>query len=125
MNNVLKLSALRKTWIFDLDGTLVKHNGYQIDGYDTLLEGVSQFFSELHEEDLVVILTARSSSYKEETIQFLNEQGIRFDHIIFDVPHGERILVNDRKPSGLATAYSVNQDRNQFNAFKYEVDESL
>lgn len=28
----LKLSTLRKTWIFDLDGTLVVHNGYREDG---------------------------------------------------------------------------------------------
>lgn len=40
MGDVLTLSTLPKTWIFDLDGTLVKHNGYKIDGHDTLLERV-------------------------------------------------------------------------------------
>ena len=28
------LSSLGHTWILDLDGTLVKHNGYKIDGAD-------------------------------------------------------------------------------------------
>ena len=38
--NELLLSTLGHTWIFDLDGTIVKHNGYLIDGKDTLLPGV-------------------------------------------------------------------------------------
>ena len=37
------LSTLPKTWIFDLDGTLVKHNGYLLDGADTLLDGVKEY----------------------------------------------------------------------------------
>ncbi len=27
-NNKLVLSPLGKTWLFDIDGTIVKHNGY-------------------------------------------------------------------------------------------------
>ena len=38
-------SNLNKTWIFDLDGTLVIHNGYKC-GEDTLLPGVKEFFDE-------------------------------------------------------------------------------
>ncbi len=30
--NEYVVSSLAKTWIFDLDGTLLKHNGYKIDG---------------------------------------------------------------------------------------------
>lgn len=125
MDNILKLSALNKTWIFDLDGTLVKHNGYIIDGQDTLLDGVLDFFASLNDGDQVIILTARSSKFKEQTIKFLIENKIRYNHIIFDMPHGERILINDRKPSGLNTAYSFNQDRDYFQPLQYEVDEKL
>ena len=57
---MLKLSSLAKTWIFDIDGTIVKHNGYKIDGYDTLLEGVSEFFEKLPKEDKVIFLTSRT-----------------------------------------------------------------
>ena len=35
----LVMSTLPKTWILDLDGTLVKHNGYKMDGEDSLLKG--------------------------------------------------------------------------------------
>lgn len=44
---MLEFSSLNKTWILDVDGTLVKHNGYKIDGYDTLLDGVKDFFEQL------------------------------------------------------------------------------
>ncbi|WP_107840292.1 NIF family HAD-type phosphatase [Metasolibacillus meyeri] len=125
MYEQLKLSSLGKTWIFDLDGTLVKHNGYKIDGEDTLLEGVSEFFEQLCERDMVVIVTARTSRYKEQTLSFLAKHQIHYDHIIFDAPHGERILFNDIKPSGLKTAYSINQARDCFKPLKYEVDEDL
>ena len=40
MADVIKLSPLNKTWIFDIDGTVCKHNGYKLDGYDTILPGV-------------------------------------------------------------------------------------
>ena len=48
------------------------------------------------------------------TLDFLAEQGIRYDEILFHMPMGERILVNDRKPSGLDMAVAVNIDRDKF-----------
>lgn len=40
----LVLSPLPKTWIFDVDGTIVKHNGYLTEKGDELLPGVRVFF---------------------------------------------------------------------------------
>ena len=108
------MSTLPKTWIFDLDGTVVKHNGYKIDGHDTLLAGVKEYLDGLPEEDMVVIFTSRTDEYKEETIRFLSENKIRYDEILFNMPMGERIVVNDRKPSGIDMAYAVNLDRDSF-----------
>lgn len=107
------LSNLNKTWIFDLDGTLVVHNGYK-NGKDTLLPNVKEFFLQhIKKSDYVLILTGRSSNYKKMTEEFLSENKIRYDNIIYDMPLGERILFNDRKNSGLTTAYCVNLERNQ------------
>lgn len=106
----LELSALAKTWIFDLDGTILEHNGYKKNG-DVLLEGVEEFFSAVSDDDCIIFLTARESRYKEETISFLKKNNIRFDHIVFDLPHGERILLNDDKPSGLTMGYVINKAR--------------
>ena len=105
-----ELSSLNKTWIFDLDGTLVKHNGYK-NGGDELLPGVSKFFTNILEDDKVIILTARSSDFRKETEEFLLENGIKYDYILYDLPVGERVLFNDTKPSGLKTAYAYNLER--------------
>ena len=107
MEQELILSTLPKTWIFDLDGTLLKHNGYKLDGKDTLLDGVKEYLDELPKEDKIIILTSRLEEYGEMTIEFLREQEIRFDQILFEMPMGERILVNDRKPSGVDMAVAL------------------
>lgn len=109
--NHMTLSTLGKTWLFDLDGTLVKHNGYKIDGHDTLLFGVKEYLEAIPSEDKIIILTSRTDEYKDMTLKFLEEQGIRYDEILFNIPYGERIVVNDRKPSGLDMAIAVNIDR--------------
>ena len=114
MGQKLILSTLPKTWIFDLDGTLLKHNGYITDGIDTLLVGAKEYLDKLPREDKIVIFTSRTDEYKERTIQFLLEQGIRYDEILFNMPMGERIVVNDRKPSGLNMAVAVNTERDMF-----------
>ena len=108
------LSTLGKTWFFDLDGTLVKHNGYKLDGADTLLPGAREYLDALPEEDKIIIVTSRTDEYKSVTLEFLREQGIRYDNIIFGMPMGERIVVNDRKPSGIDMAVSVNMNRDEF-----------
>ncbi|MCD8039169.1 MAG: hypothetical protein LUE96_08810 [Lachnospiraceae bacterium] len=114
MENTLILSTLPKTWIFDLDGTLLKHNGYKLEGKDTVLTGAREYLDGLPGEDRIVILTSRTEEYREKTLCFLKENGIRYDEILFGMPLGERILINDRKPSGLDMAVAVNLDRNLF-----------
>lgn len=54
MEEVITLSPLGKTWILDLDGTLVKHNGYKLDGHDTLLPGAKDFLKQITSEFLEV-----------------------------------------------------------------------
>ena len=115
MSNNLNLSSLGHTWIFDIDGTIVKHNGYKIDGYDTLLPGVKEFFStQIRKEDYVIFVTSRTDEYKMQTIDFLEKNSIHFDDIIFNLPYGERIVVNDLKPSGLEMSKAINFARNNF-----------
>lgn len=48
------------------------------------------------------------------TLQFLEKNQIQYDHILFNMPMGERIIVNDRKPSGIDMAAAVNIDRDDF-----------
>jgi hypothetical protein len=125
MDNKLTLSPLSHTWILDLDGTIVKHNGYKIDGIDTLLPNAKEFLNNISNEDFIVFLTSRTEEYKEITEEFLAENNIRYNSIVFNAPYGERILINDRKPSGLDTAIAVNIDRDNFTELNVEVDETL
>jgi len=122
---VLELSSLNKTWILDVDGTIVKHNGYKVDGYDTLLDGVKEFFNEISADDKVILLTARTGEYLENLKNFLKENNIRYNHILTDMPMGERILVNDNKPSGLNCAYAVNKKRDEKLDIKIKINEEL
>ena len=116
------LSTLPKTWIFDLDGTLVKHNGYKADGKDTLLPGVKDYLARIPAEDKIIVLTSREDRYREITIEFLQDNKIRYDFILFDMPMGERIVVNDRKPSGIDMAVAVNVDRDHFTVPKIQCE---
>ena len=106
----LTLSTLPKTWIFDLDGLLVPHNGH-LRGGDRLLPGVSAFWAGLPREDRVVLLTARGSEHVDRIAAFFAGEGLRLDHIVPGCPTGERILFNDAKPSGLRMAHAVNLPR--------------
>jgi len=101
-----------KTWIIDLDGTIVSHNGYK-KGKDLLLDGVSDFFKKnINVNDIVIITTSRQKKYKNQTIKFLKENEISYNYIIFDLPYGERILINDNKPDGTETTKCISLERN-------------
>lgn len=114
MKDKIIMSTLSKTWIFDLDGTLLKHNGYKLDGKDSILPGVKEYLDSIPQDDRLIILTSRTEEYRDSTIRFLEDEGIRYDEILFNMPFGERIVVNDRKPSGLETAVAFNIDRDRF-----------
>lgn len=110
--STLKLSTLNKTWILDFDGTLVEHNGYKT-ADDRFLPGAKEFLQSIPEDDFVLIMTAREKEAKVKTEKFLKENNIRYNLILFEMPMGERILLNDNKPSGLKCAYALNPKRNE------------
>lgn len=121
----LEMSSLPKTWILDLDGTLVKHNGYKIDGKDSLLPGAKELLSQIRDEDYVIIVTSRKLEYKELTESFLQENNIRYNHIIYEAPYGERILINDNKPSGLKMAYAIDTRRDNIKPIRIKENPDL
>jgi hydroxymethylpyrimidine pyrophosphatase-like HAD family hydrolase len=110
--NKKHLSNLQKTWIFDLDGTLVEHNGYKINK-EIILSGVKEFFdSHIKEDDYVMITTGRNDEQAAPAIELLKLNNIKIDKIITNLPLGERLLFNDIKPdTNLKTAYSFNLHR--------------
>lgn len=101
------LSDLAHTWLIDLDGTVLLHNGYK-NGGDVLLPGVQDFWAQIPAGDVIVLLSARPEAERVQTLDFLQGAGLRFDHALFGLPTGERVLINDQKPQGLKTAIAVN-----------------
>ena len=129
----ISVSTLGKTWILDLDGTIVKHNGYILDGEDSFLPGAEDFLKSIPSSDMVVFITSRKDtrqegelrSAKELTEEFLKKHNIHYEGIIYNAPYGERILVNDSKPSGLPMAYAIRPKRDEFFEERFEEDETL
>lgn len=56
-------------------------------------------------------MTSRDSTYREATEMNLKRSEIKWNMLIMDIPRGERILINDSKPSGLVTAHAITLQR--------------
>lgn len=123
MNNIV-LSTLNHTWVIDIDGTIVVHNGHK-NGHEQLLDGALEFFNSIPLGDMIIFLTSRTIQEKEKTEKFLAQNGIRFDQIIYDAPMGERILINDNKPSGLKMAHAIAKKRNTSLDIIIDIDAEL
>ena len=121
----LRISPMPKTWILDLDGTLLVHDGPYIMGKDEFLPGAQEFLESIPKRDMIIFLTARSDYEKPHTMRFLKENNVRYDHIIFNAGEGERIMINDMKPDGLVTAYAVNTVRDRFCRTEFVTDSSM
>lgn len=102
-----------KLWILDIDGVVFIHNGY-LNGGDMLVPGFMDFYEKIPQTDQVLFVSARDEKYRSITEKKLRESNIRFAHIVFGVPKGERVLVNDKKPDGSVTAIAINTDRDVF-----------
>ncbi len=121
----IRISPIPKTWILDLDGTLVIHDGPYIMGKDQFLPGAREFLDLIPDRDMIIFLTARSTYEIDHTLRFLKENNVRYDHIIFNAGQGERIMINDMKPDGLVTAYAVNTRRDRFCQTQFITDSNL
>ena len=121
----LNISPMPKTWILDLDGTLLVHDGPYILGKDEFLPGAREFLDSIPPRDMIIFLTARSDYEKPHTMRFLKENNVRYDHLIFNAGEGERIMINDMKPDGLVTAYVVNTVRDRFCKTEFITDSSM
>jgi hypothetical protein len=110
--SVIVLSRLAHTWFIDIDGTVLVHNGYK-NGADSLLPGIEDFWAGIPVCDTIVLLTAREERLRGQTLEVFKRFSLRFDLALFDLPVGERILINDAKPRGLATAIAVNLPRDR------------
>jgi|TARA_R110000868_G_scaffold196544_2_gene442516 hypothetical protein len=107
-----------KTLFLDIDGTLVKHENPSTSSKPShkmvVLEGTIDKILEWNKKGYTIILTTgRRESNRELTIKQLQEAGIFYDQLIMGVGRGPRVVINDLKPDGKITAYSINIERNK------------
>lgn len=127
LSHRLRLSALPKTWFIDIDGTIVAHNSCKEQHSDVvMLPGVEAFLSRIADSDTIFLTTSRP---RQQCICVLNAVSKIFKGrllLVDSLGHGERILINDLKPSGLQMAYSLNLRRDAgFNAHDFTIDHEI
>lgn len=123
----LLLSTLPKTWLLDIDGTIVKHNGHKLTDKEQLLPEVKNILERnIRIEDTIILTTSRKdneSNHIKELIKDICKCNVK---LVSQLPHGERILINDQKESGLNTAYAINVKRdNGLSNVSIEYDSNL
>ncbi len=112
MTAPLRLSTLPHTWLIDLDGVIMPHNGH-LRGDEGLLPGARELWASIPPGDCVVVMSARGEEHGAAALALMAAAGLRVDRALFGLPVGERILINDAKPGGLLTALAVNLERDK------------
>ena len=112
-----------KTWFVDIDGTIVEHRSNKEIGegtHEKLLPGSKEFLQEARQRgDQIILTTARLTIHSEHTERMLDDFGIPYDEIVYNLSPYERIVVNDIKPIGehrdyeMYTAFAINVERNR------------
>lgn len=114
-----------KTIFIDLDGVLVINSSEYFDpewGSSEKIKENVDFINSLYFSNKVriIITTARKEKYKEKTIKQLKDIGLNYHQIIFDLPHAERIVINDfssTNPYPSATAICIKRNDSNLKDF--------
>ena len=106
-----------KTIFCDIDGTLVKHHGDIVRNLSEppeLLPGALESIKTWEKLNYRIILTTgRKESTRAQTEAQLASLGIVYDQLVMGITNGDRVLINDKKPVGVAnTARAMNLVRN-------------
>jgi hypothetical protein len=110
--------ARYQTFFIDLDGTMFFNTGGILSdvkwGENEPLKNNLAWFHNLPSTSFIIFVTSRPESARNTTISQLQKYNIRFDHLIMNLPHSCRILINDHSvstnPFPAAIAFSVPRD---------------
>lgn len=106
---------LNKETIFvDLDGTLILFNLEPERVTDRIIPStMSYLIKKKAEGACLVCTTARNAKHTALAIANANIPLDFFDHILYDLPMGRRILINDHKDDSPLSAISINLFRDK------------
>jgi hypothetical protein len=108
---------MKKTLFIDIDGVLIVHKGNltsQILSHPELIPGTIEKLNKWEADGHKIILTTgRKESIRDLTEKQLLSLGIFYDQLVMGLPRGERIVINDKKPTGdEKTARGIELQRN-------------
>ncbi len=116
-----------RTIFCDLDGVLVKSSSKHFEPKWGTTEGIKEnidILNKLREEGAyIVITTARPHEITYITEQQLKREGIKYDRLIMNLPHSQRILINDYSATNpYPSATCVNLERGRSLKFLLDLD---
>ena len=97
MSKVIK----NPTLFVDIDGTLVKYRKFDelSESVLTPIQDVIDFVNEQYDNgSIIIITTARPSSYNLFTKQELEKIGVNYHQLVMDCGRGTRVVLNDMDP---------------------------
>jgi hydroxymethylpyrimidine pyrophosphatase-like HAD family hydrolase len=106
--------AKRRTFVIDLDGTMIKHRGERDAAWSQwqefeLLPHAVRLLNELQSEGaFVVLLTGRKESCRSWLVEALSNRGVFYDVLVMGAGDGERVIVNDHGARGISV--TTNQE---------------
>jgi len=114
MNKTIK----NPTFFVDIDGTLVQYRKFNelstsvLTPIQEVIDVVNKYYDE---GAIIVITTARPSSYELFTKQELEKIGVKYHQLVMDLGRGTRVILNDKDPENeqIPRALGINLNRNQ------------
>jgi hypothetical protein len=106
MNKVIK----NPTLFVDIDGTIVKYRKFDelATAVLTPIQDVIDYVNNHYNSGSVIIITtARPSSYELMTKQELETLGVKYHQIVMDCGRGTRVVLNDMDPENPTTQRAV------------------
>jgi hypothetical protein len=124
LKNYREFQRKHATLFLDVDGTLLKNGSKFADGAwntEPLLNNMKAIANLQKTHNIhIIITTSRPSSEKTYLKEIFNKHNIKVGSYLFDLPHCQRILVNDFFESNpYPSASAINIERNQDNLMAY------
>jgi hypothetical protein len=113
MSKVIK----NPTFFVDIDGTLVvyrKFNELSTAILTPIVEVVDYINEQYNSGAVIIITTARPSTYELMTKQELETIGVKYHQLVMDCGRGTRVILNDKDPEqpDIERAVGINLQRN-------------
>jgi hypothetical protein len=111
------MTTKNPTFFVDIDGTIVKYRKFN-ELSTAVLEPIQDVIDYLNLQfdkgAVIIVTTARPSSYESYTIGELNKIGLKYHKLVMDCGRGTRVIFNDKDPENpnLDRAVGINFTRN-------------